>query len=145
MKCYVATRDSICTKSYEGVISDNLIAVIGWEYCHCKFYWFIFSNKNKKSTNFTFSCSCSQYFNKESFQVDLFKVDTVYLSIEDYFPIMKVFIPHCEAGGSLWQQHSPHLLIIIFTNQKSGKVKPNEWQIQISSAPVCCYLVLPLL
>ena len=53
---------------------------------------------------------------------------------------MKVFIPRCVVRGSLRQQHSPHLRVIIFP-----LLNISMWQIQISSAPVCCYLVLPLL
>ena len=41
---------------------------------------------------------CSPYFIKKVFKLTCLKL-TQCLSIEEYFPIMKVFIPRCEVTG----------------------------------------------
>ena len=84
----------------------------------------------------TISCLysvCSPYFIKKVFKLTSLKL-TQCLSIEEYFPIMKVFIPRCAATGE------ELIMTATFSTasyQNSGKYK--------YPAQVCSYLVLPLL
>ena len=76
---------------------------------------------------------CSPYFIKKVSKLTSLKL-TQCLSIEEYFPIMKVFIPRCVVTGEE--------LIMTATFSTASYQNSDKYKYPVQ---VCSYLVLPLL